>query len=96
MRFRAPGKSMRPAILDGDVLIVAPIQPDAIKRGDIILYQADEHIIAHRVIDGSRCAYTCHARAACPAGSAHRYGEDQIRYFYGKSLDTIKAYLARR
>lgn len=52
--------------------------------------------IAHRVTAGSRCAYKCHARTACPAGSAHRYGEDQIRYFYGKSLESIKAYLAKR
>ena len=50
MRFRAPGTSMWPAILDGDVLLVEPIEPDAIKMGDIILYQADERIIAHRVI----------------------------------------------
>jgi signal peptidase I len=42
---------MRPAILGGDVLVVAPIKPGAIVRGDIILYRADEHIIAHRVID---------------------------------------------
>lgn len=51
VRFRAPGNSMRPAILDGDVLLVAPIKFGAIVRGDIILYRADEHIIAHRVID---------------------------------------------
>jgi hypothetical protein len=51
VRFQAPGKSMRPVILDGDVLLVEPIEPAAIKIGDIILYQADEHIIAHRVVD---------------------------------------------
>ena len=51
VRFQAPGKSMRPLILDGDVLLVEPIEPAAIKIGDIILYQADEHIIAHRVVD---------------------------------------------
>lgn len=52
--------------------------------------------IAQRVSAGSRCAFACHARAACPAGSAHRYGEDQTRYFYGKSLESIRAYLAGR
>ena len=51
VRFRAPGKSMRPTIIDGDVLIVAPIKHAEVKKGDIILYQANEHIIAHRVID---------------------------------------------
>jgi signal peptidase I len=51
VRFRAPGKSMQPVILDGDCLMVEPIGPAAIKMGDIILYQAEERIIAHRVMD---------------------------------------------
>jgi signal peptidase I len=51
VRFKAPGNSMRPAILDGDCLMVEPIGPAAIKMGDIILYQEEERIIAHRVMD---------------------------------------------
>jgi signal peptidase I len=51
VRFKAPGNSMRPAILDGDCLEVEPIGPAAIKMGDIILYQSQERIIAHRVMD---------------------------------------------
>ena len=51
VRFRAPGKSMQPAIIDGDGLIVDPIGPADIKLGDIILYQAEDRIIAHRVMD---------------------------------------------
>lgn len=50
--------------------------------------------VEHRTVEGSRCAYACHARQACPAGSAHRYDDEQIRYFYGRSLDSIKAYMA--
>ena len=51
VRFRAPGKSMQPAILDGDCLMAEPIGPAAIKMGDIIVYQAEQRIIAHRVMD---------------------------------------------
>ena len=51
VRFRAPGKSMQPAILDGDCLMVEPIESAAIMVGDIILYQADERIVAHRVMN---------------------------------------------
>ena len=50
VRFRAPGNSMQPAIIDGDVLMVEPIGPAAINIGDIILYQAARRIIAHRVM----------------------------------------------
>lgn len=49
--------------------------------------------IGYRVGDGSQCAFTCRAREACPAGDDHRYVEQQVRYFYGRSLDSIKAYI---
>ena len=51
VRFRAPGKSMQPAICDGDIIIVEPVEPAAVKIGDIILYSAEENIVAHRVLD---------------------------------------------
>ncbi len=50
VRFEAPGKSMYPAILDGETLIVEPVAPSAVKVGDIILYKSEEKLIAHRVI----------------------------------------------
>ncbi len=67
VRFRAPGKSMRPSILDGDVLIVEPIEPDVIKIGDIILYQADASMIAHRVIDIEKVASSSFHSASMPS-----------------------------
>ena len=73
VRFRAPGNSMRPAILDGDVLVVAPIKPAAIARGDIILYRADEHIIAHRVIDIKSAG----GRISQPPNAACRSSDDR-------------------
>jgi len=60
VQFRAPGKSMQPAVLDGDVLIVEPIEPAAIKTGDIILYQAEERMIAHRVVSIEKIRYGEH------------------------------------
>jgi len=73
VRFRAPGKSMQPAVLDGDVLIVEPIEPAAIKTGDIILYQIEECMIAHRVVSVEKVQYrenraTSHS---CGPSSAH-------------------------
>jgi hypothetical protein len=50
VRFEAPGKSMYPAILDGETLIVEPVVPSAVQVGDIILYKSEERLIAHRVI----------------------------------------------
>jgi hypothetical protein len=50
VRFEAPGKSMYPAILDGETLIVEPVVPSAVQVGDIILYKSEEKLIAHRVI----------------------------------------------
>jgi hypothetical protein len=49
VRFRPSGHSMRPTILDGEVVTVAPISAHAIRRSDILLYQIKGRVIAHRV-----------------------------------------------
>jgi signal peptidase len=57
VRFRATGRSMAPAILDGDVLTVVPAGPEEIRPGDVILYPGAWGLLAHRVVarleDGS-------------------------------------------
>lgn len=50
VRFRAPGMSMYPTILDGEVITVEPIAPSDVRRRDIILYRAGKKLIAHRLI----------------------------------------------
>ncbi len=41
---------MSPAIVDGEVITVEPIALSEIECGDIILYEAGNRVIAHRVI----------------------------------------------
>jgi len=57
VRFRATGRSMSPAIRDGDVLDVTPVEPGAIRPGEVILYHGPRGLLAHRVLaplaDGS-------------------------------------------
>lgn len=50
--------------------------------------------VDHRMRSGSGCAATCLARHACPAGSTHRYDAQQTGYFYGRSLESIRAWRA--
>jgi hypothetical protein len=50
VRFRAPGYSMYPTILHGDVITIEPVEPSAVKVGDIALYRNENSVIAHRVI----------------------------------------------
>ncbi len=50
VRFHAPGRSMHPAIKEGETITVAPIAPFDIKRGDILLYIVGRKVIAHRVV----------------------------------------------
>jgi hypothetical protein len=50
VRFRAAGLSMEPSIRDGDAITVVPVSPDAVRRGDVLLYRAGERLLAHRVI----------------------------------------------
>lgn len=50
VRFRAGGASMRPAINDGDALVMEPVSPAAVAPGDVLLYRKHQRGIAHRVV----------------------------------------------
>lgn len=50
VRFHAPGLSMYPTIRENEAITVEPIEPSAIKVGDIVLYRQDKSVIAHRVV----------------------------------------------
>jgi uncharacterized repeat protein (TIGR01451 family) len=50
VRFRADGRSMQPNVLDGDVVIVAPISAGKPKRGDIVLTRGEQGFVLHRVV----------------------------------------------
>jgi signal peptidase I len=50
VKFRAPGYSMYPTILHEDVITVEPVDPSAVRVGDIVLYRNENSLIAHRVI----------------------------------------------
>ena len=50
VRFRAIGASMQPTIEDGELITVAPLGPAPVRRGDILLYQNERGVFAHRVV----------------------------------------------
>ena len=50
IRFQATGHSMYPAIKDGEIIKVEPVEPSQIKKGDILLYRVKKGVIAHRVV----------------------------------------------
>ena len=50
VRFQAPGRSMHPAIKEGETITVEPVEPPAVRTGDIILYRTEAGVIAHRVV----------------------------------------------
>jgi signal peptidase I len=52
VRFRASGWSMEPAIRDGDVITVEPVEPGEVRTGDVVLFEADRGLTAHRVVAG--------------------------------------------
>jgi hypothetical protein len=49
--FRACGQSMHPSIRDGESVIVGPMNPDRIVRGDVLLCRHGDRVLAHRVVD---------------------------------------------
>lgn len=50
VKFNATGHSMYPTILANEPVLVDPIDPATIRRGDIILYRSNGSLIAHRVM----------------------------------------------
>lgn len=51
VRFRARGTSMHPAVRDGDILRVHPIEHTVVHVGDIVLYCTPHNgIVVHRVV----------------------------------------------
>lgn len=49
VRFRATGRSMFPAIADGDIVEVSPQEDNS--TGDVVLLANDERLLAHRIVD---------------------------------------------
>ena len=51
LRFQARGTSMSPLVRDGDVLLVQPADPNAVRVGDVVLCHIEEgRVVVHRVI----------------------------------------------
>lgn len=58
VRFCATGGSMYPTIRDGETVVVRPIDPKAVRRGDVVLYRGRRGLTAHRVmrVVGNDCS----------------------------------------
>jgi signal peptidase I len=51
VRFKARGFSMKPFIMDGDLILVVPIPAAQLRRGDVVLYSGEAGALrAHRII----------------------------------------------
>ena len=48
--FNAPGHSMYPTILANESVVVEPVEPMTVHKGDIVLYRSNGSLIAHRVL----------------------------------------------
>ena len=51
VRFRPSGRSMYPSIREGEIITVEPVSASDVKLADIVLYESDRGLIAHRVIE---------------------------------------------
>ena len=79
VRFRAPGASMHPTIRDGEVVTVVPVPTREIKSGDVLLYQTERGLTAHRVIrrlPGSKTAFR--VRGDAPGSEEERVAANRV------------------
>jgi signal peptidase len=50
VRFQAPGRSMTPTIREDETITIEPVSASTVRKGDIILYNNETGVIAHRVV----------------------------------------------
>ncbi len=50
--------------------------------------------VSYRLTQDSVCASACVARNTCPVASDWRYSDEQIAYFYDRSLSSVKQWIA--
>jgi epoxyqueuosine reductase len=82
----APRPSPCDACLDKPCLSACPAGAVQPARFDI------DGCANYRLQPASPCADRCLARMACPYFPEHRYSLEQIRYHYGRSLETLAAW----
>lgn len=49
-RFTASGNSMHPFIRSGQRLVVEPVDPRSLRRGDVVLARLERGLTAHRIV----------------------------------------------
>ena len=84
--FEEPGPSPCDSCLDKPCIHTCPV--GAVQQGAFDVGGCARH----RLSGGSPCADRCLARMACPYFPEHRYSLEQIRYHYGRSLETLRAW----
>lgn len=50
VRSKLVGESMLPCLTEKREIVIGPVNPKEIKIGDIVVFERDEHLVAHRVI----------------------------------------------
>lgn len=69
-RFQARGRSMLPAIQDGEILHVRPLREEKLKRGDIIFFRLNEKFTAHRIVEKQGDHYVTRGDSSVDEGAA--------------------------
>lgn len=73
-RFRASGRSMLPEIQDGEMLHVEPV-PSRLKTGEIVLFNKDGKLKAHRIVGKRREGFIARGDAGFEADGLVRRDE---------------------
>jgi len=63
IRFRAGGRSMFPAISDGDIVEVSP--QENVSTGDVVLISSDECLLAHRIVASDHGEFVTRGDSCC-------------------------------
>lgn len=101
VRFRAQGRSMYPAIADGDVVQVDPTATPAV-RGEVVMVESSEGLRVHRVIHSGEnmrtrgdCCFQSDDNVQSAIGSVSLVGEISCPTPQRTLGTTIRRWIAR-
>jgi len=78
VRLRVAGRSMAPTLKPGDAIAVQPVPIEALRTGDLILFEHEGQLVCHRLVGLSDDGSTLLTRGDATSSPGERIGLDRV------------------
>ncbi len=78
VRLRIASRSMVPTLRPGDEIVVEPVSVEALRTGDVILFELKGQLICHRLVEMPECPSALLTRGDAASSGGLWIGRDQV------------------